>query len=382
MTAIRWQSAVDFVALTVAIYLLLRWSREARALRLALSILALRLGAVLTGQLDLLITTWVLDAATVVALLALVVGFQPELRRAVMRLDLPGRAAHERQLPVLAAVAAAALALAKARCGALIVIVQEDSISELVTGGVAVGARVSPELLQAVFQKDSPLHDGAVIVDGDQITQAGVILPFTQRPAPEHYGTRHRAGIGLTERSDAVVLVVSEERGEATLMREGHAEVMADADALVSALTTETPADSRRTRKAGSATRVPFGLAAASLALSALMWSTTFLLPGKSVRVQTVPVEFTNVPTALTIADQSADSLQVWLRATDFVLGSMNLAGLVARCDLAGAHEGMNVIHLDASVFNVPPGIKVEGLAPHELRVRLARAPSNTSSIR
>ena len=382
MTAIRWQSAVDFVALTVAIYLLLRWSREARALRLALSILALRLGAVLTGQLDLLITTWVLDAATVVALLALVVGFQPELRRAVMRLDLPGRAAHERQLPALAAVAAAALALAKARCGALIVIVQEDSIAELVTGGVAVGARVSPELLQAVFQKDSPLHDGAVIVDGDQITQAGVILPFTQRPAPEHYGTRHRAAIGLTERSDAVVLVVSEERGEATLMREGHAEVMADADALVSALTTEPPADSRRTRKAGSATRVPFGLAAASLALSVLMWSTTFLLPGKSVRVQTVPVEFTNVPTALTIADQSADSLQVWLRATDFVLGSMNLAGLVARCDLGGAHEGMNVIHLDASVFDVPPGIKVEGLAPHELRVRLARAPSNTSSIR
>src|SRR6185369_10528284 len=372
MAALRWQSAVDFGVLAVAIFLLLRWSLEARALRLALSILILRLGALLTDQLGLLITSWVLDAAAVIALPVLMVAFQPELRRAVMRLDWPGRAAHERQLPVLAALSAAAFELARVRCGALLVLVQDDSVAELVTGGVPIAARVSPELLQAIFRKDSPIHDGAVVVDGDQLTRAGAILPLTQRRVPDEYGTRHRAGLGLSERSDANVIVVSEERGEVTLMREGRGEPMRDADALVSALKTEPAADSRKPGQRRQAMRLTGTVVAASLALAALVWGMTFLLPGKSVRVQTVPVEFTNVPTGLAIQAQSVDSLQVWLRGTDFILGSVNLADLVARCDLSHAHGGVNVVHLNASVFDTPPGIRVEGLAPHELRVTLA----------
>src|SRR5262249_59542579 len=105
MAAIRWQTAADVAVLAVAIYLLLRWSREARALRLAVSILALRVAALVTRELNLLITSWVLDAATIVALLILVIAFQPELRRAVMRMDLFGRTSPKRQLPVWAAVA-------------------------------------------------------------------------------------------------------------------------------------------------------------------------------------------------------------------------------------------------------------------------------------
>jgi uncharacterized protein (TIGR00159 family) len=380
MAALRWQSIVDFLVLAAAISLLLRWSLEARALRLTLSVLILRLGALLTEQLGLLITSWVLDAATVVALLVLVVAFQPELRRAVMRLDWPGRAANERQLPVLAAVATAAFVLARERCGALIVNVQDDSVAELVTGGVALAARVSPELLQALFQKNSPLHDGAVIVDGDQMTQAGAILPLTQRRAPDHYGTRHRAGLGLSERSDARVIVVSEERGEVTLMREGRADVMRSTDELVAALSTEKPTDSRRPTQVRSRLRPTGRVVAAALALSAFVWSLTFLLPGTSIRVETVPIEFTNVPTGLMISAQSVEGVQVWLRATDFMFASVNIADFVARCDLSQAHPGPNVVRLNASNLAVPPGIRVESLSPRQLRVDLVEL--NTSARR
>jgi len=378
MAAIHWQSAADVLVLAVAIHLLLRWSREARALRLALSILALRVAALVTRELNLLITSWVLDAATIVALLVLVIAFQPELRRAVMRMDLFGRAAPERQLPVWAAVASAAGALAEARCGALIAVVQEDSIDELVTGGVVLGSRVSPELLQAIFQKSSPIHDGAVVIEGDQLVRARVFLPLTQRPAPEHYGTRHRSALGLSERSDAVIIVVSEERGEITFTREGRSSLAPNQDALLAMLRTVVPADSDRSRRSRHASRrTELGMGIAALALSVGIWGVTFLLPGRSVRVQTVPIEFSDVPPGLTIAGQSADSVRVWVRASDFVFDSLNLGALVARCDLANAREGVNVVRLDASAVDVPPGIRLEGWTPHELQVRLAR-PSRT----
>src|SRR5215813_15328649 len=92
MTSIHWQSVVDFLVLSIALYLLLRWSRQARAFRFAVGILALRVAALLARQLDLLITGWVLDAVTVIAILALLIVFQPELRRAFTRFDILGRA--------------------------------------------------------------------------------------------------------------------------------------------------------------------------------------------------------------------------------------------------------------------------------------------------
>jgi hypothetical protein len=103
--------------------------------------------------------------------------------------------------------------------GALIVIVRRNAVAELVSGGIVLEAAVSPEILEAIFQKTSPVHDGAVIVRGDRIVRAAAVLPLTERERmPSYYGTRHRAAMGLSERCDALVVVVSEERGEVTLM--------------------------------------------------------------------------------------------------------------------------------------------------------------------
>src|SRR5262249_9125124 len=111
---------------------------------------------------------------------------------------------------------------ALARCGALIVVTRKDLLSELVTPGLALDGQVSAQILETVFRKDSPVHDGAAIVEGDRITRVGCVLPLTLWPhVPRQWGTCHRAGMGLADRSDAIVVVVSEERGEVTLMCEG-----------------------------------------------------------------------------------------------------------------------------------------------------------------
>jgi len=374
MSIFRWQSVVDFVVLAVAIYILLRWSREARALRLTLAILALRVGALLSRQLDLLITSWVLDASTIVGLLALVIVFQPELRRALSHLDVTGHRHHRRHVPALSAISEAAWSLARVRCGALIAIARKDSLSELVTPGIVVDGQLSAEMLGAIFRKDSPVHDGAAIIEGDIIARVGSILPLTQRAqVPGKYGTRHRAAMGLSDRSDAIVVVVSEERGEVTLMWEGQAKEIGDADQLHEALQTLVLDQHARVQRHRWFPPPQLGLKTAAVALAALVWGVTFLFPGRAVRARTVPVEFTNVPPGMTIAAQSTDVVQVWLRGTDFLFESVNLDTVVTRCDLSTAHEGANNIPLGAGAFDIPFGLRIEGIAPNHVSVRLTR---------
>jgi uncharacterized protein (TIGR00159 family) len=381
MSPIHWRSTVDFVVLAIALYLLLRWSSQARALRLALSILALRVGALLARQLDLLITTWVLDVATAIAILALVVLFQPEIRRALMGLDIMGRAGPEDRVSTLSVIATAAWSLAQARCGALIVLGRKDSLAELTTPGVDLNGRVSPDILLAIFQKNSPVHDGAAIIEGDLITRVGAILPLTLQPrVPEQYGTRHRAAMGLAERSDALVIVVSEERGEVTLMWENQAHLMDSADALTMTLRSAIGRPAVRPRFSLRSLRSPqLGLQAIALALAAIVWSVTFLFPGRSVRVRTVPVELTNVPPGLTVAGQSTNTLEVWLRGNQFLFDTVDLDTLVARCDLSRVHEGMNVIPLPPDAVDAPVGIKVEAMMPRQIKVHLL-TPSQARS--
>jgi diadenylate cyclase len=381
MKAFHWQSVIDFIVLASALYLLLRWSRQARALRLALAILGLRVGALLARQLDLVITSWVLDAATVIALLSLIVVFQPELRRALMRFDISGRGTQTPHGSTLFAVGAAAWSLAQARCGALIVIARKDSLAELVSGGVTLGGHVSTGVLTAVFQKASPVHDGAVIIEGESIARVGVILPLTQRTQiRDRFGTRHRAGLGLAERSDALVVVCSEERGEVTLMWADQVRLMKSAEELVSTMGTLIERNLSHPAFSLAALRSPETvLKGTAVALAALVWSLTFLFPGRSVRVRTIPVEFTNVPAGLTIAAPSTDTLEVWLRGSQFLFETVNLEAMVARCDLGAAHEGLNAIALAPGAIETPLGIRVETVAPQQIRVRLlsrTRLPS------
>lgn len=377
----HWQSAVDFVVLAIALYFLLRWSRQTRALRLALSILALRVAALLARQLDLLITSWVLDAATVITILALLVVFQPELRRALMRFDIRGRPRHREQVSALAAISRAAWSLADARCGALIVLARKDSLAELMTAGIELNGQISPEVLVALFQKGSPVHDGAAIIESDVIARVGAILPLTLRTdVPEQYGTRHRAGMGLAERSDALAIVVSEERGEVTVMWESRARLVHDGDALVAALTSLAAQHASNPLRRRARRLPEIGLPATAIALAALVWGVTFLFPGRSVQVRTVPVELTNVPPGLIVSGQSSATLQVWLRGNQFLFDTVNLSGVAARCDLSAAHEGLNVIPLSAQAVDTPFGISVEALAPRQVRVQLlnaSRAPSD-----
>jgi diadenylate cyclase len=374
----HWRGLVDSLVLALVIYLVLRWGREARAFRVSLAIVGLRVAAVVARQLGLAITVWVLDAATLVALVLVLIVFQAELRRALVRLDVVAWLLPQRPSSAmlsLQAVATAAFSLARARRGALIVIAGDETLDELVEGGVPLGGAISTEILEAIFRKVSPVHDGATIIQGDHIARVSALLPLTQRrDVPRHYGTRHRAAMGLAERSDALVIVVSEERGTVSLAAGGDMAVLETPDALVEAIRRRRePRPISRARRLRDLAFGDLALKAAALGVAALVWGSSVLLTGGSVRSVTVPIELSNVPAELEVSYVSPQALQAQLRARAWILESANLTGLVARFDLAGAAEGPLTLNVRDAAVNLPPGVVLEGVVPQTLSLRLVR---------
>jgi diadenylate cyclase len=229
----RWTSILDIALVAFVIYWLFILIRGTRAVRIVIGLSVLYLvylGAVLFN-LDLLRS--LMETAAVVGLFAVVVVFQPELRRALEQI---GRIGSVNRFFVSAEVAGAervareisraSRILAGSRHGALIALERETGLQDLASdSGVPIHADLRAELLVTIFYRGTALHDGAAIVSGEQITAAGVVLPLSQNVLDsERYGTRHRAAIGISEQTDAIVVVVSEETGSISLVVRGRIE--------------------------------------------------------------------------------------------------------------------------------------------------------------
>jgi uncharacterized protein (TIGR00159 family) len=385
LPVVRWQIIADFLALTVAFYALLRWARSARAMRIALGIVGLYALALLARRLDLVVTSWVLDASAILAILVLLLIFQPELRRAFMRLDSTLK--HWPRPEVVGiqssrAIANAAFGLARCHVGALLVITRRDSISELLEGGMVIGAIISSELLEAIFQKLSPLHDGAAIIEGDRLIRASTVLPLTQRrDVPTFYGTRHRAAIGLAERCDALVIAVSEERAEVTLMGDGKIRHMENPEQF--AATLEGLVSPARESIGARLHRFFFAnldLKFAAIGLAGVIWGMSFLASGTTIRTVSVPIEFDNVPSGMEVTSHSADTLEIQVRGSPWTMDSVSLDRLVGRFNLGDFHPGWHTLRFQQNSLDLPPGIAVDRVTPETIRVQVE--PSATQHVR
>lgn len=219
---------LDIVVVAYFLYRLHLMMKNTRAATLAKGLLELLVFMVICRYLNLHVISWLLEKSMTVILVALPVVFQPELRRALEQIGR-GKLFHktseldEQEFEdMLDSVAHATKIMSKNKVGALMVFERSTGLEDRIETGVAVDGIVSSGLIQNIFVKDTPLHDGAVIIRGKRIIAACCLLPLTEnRNLSQELGTRHRAAIGLSEQSDAIVLVVSEETGAVSIARNG-----------------------------------------------------------------------------------------------------------------------------------------------------------------
>ena len=219
---------IDIVVVAYFLYRLYLMLKNTRAATLVKGLLVLVGFMIICRTLNLHVISWLLEKSMTVIMVALPVVFQPELRRALEqigrgKLFRKGSELDEQELDaMLDDVASATKAMSASKVGALMVFERATGLVERIETGVPIDGVVSSGLIQNIFVKDTPLHDGAVIIRGNRIVAACCLLPLTEnRNLSQELGTRHRAALGMSEQSDAMVLVVSEETGAISIARNG-----------------------------------------------------------------------------------------------------------------------------------------------------------------
>ena len=225
----RWQDILDIIIVAYVIYRLFLLIRGTRAVQLLRGLVAIIAVYYIANEfLQLKIITWILQNAATMVIVAIPIIFQPELRRALAHigqgtlLEAPFAKGKD-FFQLMGILCTTAKNLSHAKTGALIIIERHTGLEEFIETGTRIDGLMTVELLSSIFYKGNPLHDGAVIIRGGQIISAGSLLPLTEniKSSKQHLGTRHRAAIGLSETSDALCVVVSEETGDISLAVEG-----------------------------------------------------------------------------------------------------------------------------------------------------------------
>jgi diadenylate cyclase len=372
----QFRDVVDVAVIAALLYMIFVGLRRARVVLSGLGTLTFVYFVARLAQLQL--TIWVFQAVFAVLAIVLIVIFQSELRQLFERLaawefvddrPVPEGEANE---PLISAVSK----LASSKVGALIVIPRRDPIDPHIAGGIPLGGRVSAPLIESLFDPNSPGHDGAVILDGPSVSHFAVHLPLsTNFTRLGGRGTRHAAALGLAERSDAICIVVSEERGQISLAFEGHLEELegpVDLTMRLSSLLREkAEAPTARTRFQTLTLRRNWAWKVSAVAIALVSWVvfvSDFSLESRAV---TAPVLVENLPNALGLFSLEPELISLRLQGSRRSLAQLETGQTFVVLDTRSAVAGEQTLRITPADVRAPTGLEILDIDPEEVRVSL-----------
>ena len=377
LQTLRIEDVLDVILIWIMISALLIWFKDRASRFVFLGIIFLGGVYLLARFFQLYLTTVVLQAFFAILLFVLVVIFQEDLRRFFERLAMLGRfpkqffatTPFEQSADIITQTAAD---LARRRVGALIVLQGDDPLDRHLTGCIPLDGQLSQPLLESIFDPHSPGHDGAVLIDNNRVVRFGCHLPLSDNAARHgNLGLRHTAALGLSERSDAICIVVSEERGTLSLAKGERLTQMANASALHVELedffAKRAPLDKSKPVQRWLKENQREKLIA--IALACVLWL-VFGYQRETIRRDfTVPVEYANVPAEWVLEEPKTTEVKVMLMGPAQAFRLLSPQSLRITLDLSHTRPGTQELRLTSDLVKTPSNLAVTSITPERIRV-------------
>ena len=383
MANLRPQDVLDILFLTVVAYHLYLWFRGTKALKALVGLFVLGIVFTVARTWGLFLTTWFFQILWQVLVILLIILFQSEIRQALERVNplqmigLRKASIPEKWIP---GFTQGIFSLAQRKIGALVIIERSERVEEFVAEGQALEGEPTPELLMSIFQKESPLHDGATLIRDGRITQVACYLPLSpDEGLPKHWGTRHRAALGLSERCDAWVVVVSEERGEVSLAREKEMVSVTDPQELsrfvTEAVTRPSPAKVAWQGKIRSLILNQWRAKLGSLCLISLLW---LLLAGQQDFEATfaVSLQLAGQPPQMEILQPVNPKVRITVRGLRKDASTLSEKNVLAELDISMARLGKRIFLITRDHIQLPNDrIQVVRIEPAQVEFKFKQEP-------
>jgi len=371
---LRFTDVLDIIVVATLGYLVIRWARQARSRFVIVGLILMGVVYLVARLLALQLTLYVFQTVVTVAAVALVVIFQDDIRRGFERLATRarGESAVGLEAHALDALVTTIVSFASRKVGALVVLSGTEPLTRHLHGGEPLEGELSAPLLDSIFDASSDGHDGAVVVRGSTVVSFGVHLPLSDAVAGGgHLGTRHTAALGLAERCDAMVIVVSEERGTISIARDGKLEVVSPGD-LHGRIREHLEAHEKTAVPSflGSLlTRDPWGKALA-LGFAIGTWMLLFGSAGTPVtRIVPAAVVVSEIKEGWDVKDVKPGEVQVKLSGTERLIRTLEPGEVQVTTRLDDLQAGPQRIRINLDDITVPPGIRVLDVEPSSLTV-------------
>jgi uncharacterized protein (TIGR00159 family) len=382
---LTWQALLDIALITAALFFLYRTLVRLGTWKIVLGILSAFAVFAVARLLNLEGIEWIFQNVSHVAVIALIVIFQPELRKLLEKVASVRKSASppgDDKLSRL--IGQSLLQLAAQRQGAILVYPGKEPMEEKLSGGVDLGAEPSLPLIMSIFDPNSPGHDGAVIIDDGRLTRFGVRLPMSQTARlSQEYGTRHHAAMGLAEQTDALVLVVSEERGAVSAFRDGAMRRLGSLEEIVAAIESHTAADTfLDIERLGLLDRRTILPLLASLAVATIFWTSLITANRQMVSKNlTLPVEYGTPAEGLMLVGEQPEEVRVQLAGPKSEIDAFLASQPTVKFDLREMVAGKQTILISGESLHLPASLTLVGSKPEQLVVTLALMVKRTLPV-